>query len=105
MQSFDVKRCVGVDSDRRDRAAKTDNLAAIYIDPQPAVDHPLIDLQMKLKAIDVVAVAESLIGAERREGEVCAALRNVEGLAMPLKNCFALGKSPQQRILFRMIGG
>ncbi len=50
------------------------------------MDHRLVDFQMKLKAVDISAVTKSLIGAQGRESEMAGAFRDVESLAVPLKN-------------------
>src|SRR5262245_14174854 len=66
--------------------------SSVFRDAQPAVNHRLIDFQMKLKAIDIGAVTKGLMGAQCRKSEVTRRPRHVEGVAVPLKNPLARPK-------------
>ena len=69
-----------------DRPAERRDFLTVLGDPQPAMNHRLVDFQMKLKAVDVVAVTKRLVGAQGRKGEMASAFGDIEGFAMPLKD-------------------
>ena len=76
-------------------AAKGSDFLSILRHAQPAMDHRLVDFQMKLKAVDIDAVTKSLIGAQRRESEMAGSPGDVKGVPMPLKNSLAILKLRQ----------
>src|SRR5689334_3636205 len=87
-----------------DFSTKRGDLDLVLFHPKPALDHALLDLEVKLKAVDVRAVAESLIGAKRGKGEVPAGSRNIEGVTMPLKYFLRPCPRGEQTIVSCVVG-
>jgi hypothetical protein len=102
MESLDVIRGFAVDPAGIDGPAEGGDFLLILGHPQPAMDHPFVDFEMELKAIDGGAVAKSLIGTNPGKGQVNRATGDIEGIAMPLKNLFRALKLGQQRIPFSL---
>ena len=87
-----------------DLPAESDDFFLIFGDPEPPMNHRLIDFQVKLKAIDVRAITEGLIGAEGRKSQMNSAFGDIERIAVPLKNFLRSLELSEQRIPFRVAG-
>ena len=73
-------------------------------DFQPAVDESFIDLEMKLKPINLFSVAKRLMGASLRRGQVMTSGGNCKRVSVPLKDFFRGAKIPDERIPFPFVG-
>src|SRR6478736_1724360 len=87
-----------------DFSAERGDLDLVLLHAKPALDHALLDLEMKLKSVNVRAVTERLMGAKRGEREVPAGSRNIEGFAVPLEYFFRRCPRAEQRIVFGLFG-
>src|SRR4051812_23782680 len=72
-----------------DIAVQALNLSPVLRNFQPAHDHRLVHLEMKLKSVNTALIAEGLIDASQGRCQVKGAARNIESIAMPLKNFFS----------------
>src|SRR5215468_828458 len=89
---------------RIDLSSERGDLDFVFLHAQPALDHAVLDFEVKLKTVNARAVAESLIGAKRGEGEMPAGFRNIEGFAVPLKYFLRLTQCSEQRVVLGLLG-
>src|SRR5262245_21353563 len=68
LEPLDVLWCFQVNALGIDLAAESDDFFPVFTDFKPAMNHRLIDFQVKLEAIDIRAIPKSLVGAQRRKG-------------------------------------
>ena len=63
VEPLDVLWCFQVNALGIDLAAESDDFLPVFTHFKPAMNHRLIDFQMKLKTINVCAIPKSLVGA------------------------------------------
>lgn len=102
---FDMRWRLSSDLYRVDLAPQFIELTPVHRCMQPAMDHRRIHLEVKLQAIDIVSIAESLVPAAWRAGQVHCAIGNGEGVTMPLEYLFAGSKVAEQRIVPAICSG
>src|SRR5574341_1072586 len=64
VQSLDVRGGFLMNFLGIDFAPQRGDFVAILADAEPAMDHPFVDFQVKLKAVDIPSVAKGLVGAQ-----------------------------------------
>src|SRR5262245_36524482 len=85
-----------------DLPAESNDFFLIFGDPEPAMNHQLVDFQVKLKAINVRVITEGLIGAEGRKSQMNRAFGDIERLAVPLENFLCFLELSKQWIFLRL---
>jgi hypothetical protein len=99
-ETFNAARCLITDDLRIDRALEAGDFSAILKDVQPDIDCRDINLQMKLKGIDISSISKGLVCAERRRSQMNASPGKVECIPVPLKNFLRTLYMAKQRVIF-----
>lgn len=71
---------------------------------KPIFNEVLVDFEVKLKTIHLVAVAKRLMATRRGRGEVDRTLGHLEGVAVPLKEILYRTKVLQHGIVTALVG-
>src|SRR5919109_163879 len=103
MQARDIFRRFAVNALGIDGVAQPAEFVPVLGQREPTVDHWLIDLKVKLEAVDLLAVAKRLIRTQGGKSEVSCRSRHIECFAMPLKNFFAVAELREQWIAVGLV--
>src|SRR5262249_34884874 len=83
-------------------ATESDDFRPVLIHFKPAMNHRLIDFQMKLKTMNVRAIPKSLFGAYTRARKMDGLLWDVARLHVPVENFLCFFELSKQWIFFRI---
>jgi hypothetical protein len=100
----DVLGCFPMDALGIDLPAERADFFPVFSDAKPAMNHRLVDLQVKLQAVNVRVIAKSLIGTEGRKSEMNGASGDIERVPVPLKNGLGFTERTEQGVPFRLVG-